>query len=181
MHRTLLTQSLQDFAKSSFVTKEELDILERFLLFVTSNTGCFDRSNRGHVTGSAWIVNHDLSQVLLTHHKKLNIWIQLGGHADGDSDIKHVALKEAREESGIEDFNFLIPTIFDIDIHPIPNACDYHYDVRYLLQAPKNTQLIVSEESHDLAWVDITKITDYSSKSSVVRMAEKLQHFMPYQ
>lgn len=173
MHRNHLILQLEEYASSPTITAEERLVLERFLAFVRSNEGCFERSTKGHVTGSAWIVNHASSHALLTHHKKLNIWIQLGGHADGDSDIKRVALKEAQEESGIEQFTFLQPGIFDIDIHPIPNACEFHYDVRYLLQAPKDAQFLVSEESHSLAWADIARITEYSDKQSVLRMAKK--------
>jgi 8-oxo-dGTP pyrophosphatase MutT (NUDIX family) len=174
MHRNDLIFQLENYAAGTLMTPDEFPVLEQFLTFVRKNIDCFERSNRGHVTGSAWIVNHDMSQVLLTHHKKLNMWIQLGGHADGDPLIRHVALKEAHEESGIEGFTFLTPGIFDIDIHPIPNACEYHYDVRYLLQAPEGALFHVSDESNDLAWVDRKKIREYSSKKSLARMMQKL-------
>ena len=71
--------------------------LDRFIKFIEQNPNCFERSNKGHITGSAWIVNHDNSKVLLTHHRKLNLWLQLGGHADGEPDTKAVSLKEAQE------------------------------------------------------------------------------------
>lgn len=175
MHRNNLLAQLHAYGAGDIITEEERSTLEQFQSFVKANPGCFERSNRGHVTGSAWIVNHDQTQVLLTHHKKFNIWIQLGGHSDGDADSKNVALKEAQEESGIEKFTFLIQGIFDIDIHPIANACEYHYDVRYLLQAPKGANFLVSDESHALAWVPREKIADYSSKNSIVRMMRKIE------
>ncbi len=177
MHRYDLLHQLEIYGATSLITRDEIAVLDPFLDFIRKNIACFERSNKGHVTGSVWIVNHDLSQVLLTHHKKLGIWIQLGGHADGDPDIRQVALKEAREESGIEEFTFLLPGIFDIDIHPIPNACEYHYDVRYLLQAPEGAQFLVSDESHALAWVEREKIADYSTKQSLLRMMHKLNKF----
>ena len=86
---------------------------------------------------------------------------------------KNAALQEAEEESGITGFIFLHEGIFDIDIHPIPGSCEYHYDIRYLLQAPEEAHYNVSDESHDLAWVPLAKIAEYSSEPSVLRMAKK--------
>lgn len=175
MHRNNLIVLLEEYSKSSLFTTEELPYLERFKKFIATTPQCFERSTRGHITGSVWILNHDGTNALLTHHKKLNIWVQLGGHADGDPDIKMVALKEAHEESGIEDFTFMLPGIYDIDVHALPNACEYHYDVRFLLQAAAGSDFKVSEESHDLAWVDLNDIQQYSPERSVLRLAEKLR------
>ncbi len=175
MQRKNIIALLDEYEKNPFFTSEEKPFLERFRNFIEHNPRCFERSNRGHITGSAWILNHEGTKALLTHHKKLNSWFQLGGHADGDSDIKRVALKEAQEESGIEHLQFLMPGILDIDIHPIPGPCEFHYDVRFLLQAPANKTFTVSDESHDLAWVDLDKISEYSSERSVLRLAEKVK------
>jgi 8-oxo-dGTP pyrophosphatase MutT (NUDIX family) len=132
----------------------------------------------GHMTGSVWIVNHDRTKVLLTHHAKLNRWLQPGGHADGNEDILTVALKEAEEETGLKNLKLLLPGIFDIDIHSIPERKDFprhdHYDIRFILEAHEDEQIAVSEESHDLAWVriaDLTSVTD--SNHSMIRMAKK--------
>ena len=174
MHRNSLLTELEHYGLTEYITKEELTVLPRFIKFIHENPDCFARTNSGHITGSTWIVNHNYSHALLTHHKKLNLWLQLGGHAGGDTDIKAVALKEAEEESGITDFKFLMPIIFDIDIHPIPGPCTYHYDIRFLLQAPTGASYQVSEESHDLRWIAHTKIDSYSKERSVLRMAEKI-------
>src|SRR5215510_11521790 len=89
--------------------------------FVAANPNCFERSLQiGHVTGSAWIVDLDRTHALLTHHRKLNKWLQLGGHADGDPDILRVALREAREESNLDAIRPVSENIFDVDIHVIP-------------------------------------------------------------
>ena len=175
MQRSNLLESLKLFKDSRFLTEEEHSDYAKLVEFVQNNPGCFEREHLGHITGSVWIINHEETHALLTHHRKLNIWLQLGGHAYGDPDIPAVALKEAYEESGIENLEFIFPEIYDIDIHPIPNhKCVAHYDVRYLLKAGPGATYIVSEESHDLAWVPFEKIPDYTTAPSVVRMADKM-------
>src|ERR1051325_129948 len=89
--------------------------------FVQSHPDCLLRSCApGHLTGSAWIVSPDRKQTLLTHHLKLDKWLQLGGPADGDADLLAVALREAREESGLCRVRAVAPEIFDLDRHWIP-------------------------------------------------------------
>jgi 8-oxo-dGTP pyrophosphatase MutT (NUDIX family) len=173
MHRNDLLTQIEQYRKSNFIIPEEQLELGNFISFIKNNERCFERSNCGHVTSGVWIVNAQRTHALLTHHKKFNMWVQLGGHNDGDPDCKATALKEAEEESGITGFTFLHNGIFDIDIHQIPGPCTYHYDIRYLLQAPKDAQFIVSEESHDLAWIPFNKISEYTLHSSVLRMNEK--------
>ena len=87
---------------------EQLDIIQKFDDFIKTNPNCLSRENlHGHITGSAFVVNESFSKVLFTYHAKLHRWLQLGGHADGEFIIQNVALKEACEESGIENFNFV--------------------------------------------------------------------------
>jgi 8-oxo-dGTP pyrophosphatase MutT (NUDIX family) len=156
---------------------EESDTCERFLDFVRREPGCFHRSTlEGHVTGSAWVVDTRGSHTLLTHHRKLDKWLQLGGHADGDHDVVRVALTEAREESGIADVRLLHPEIFDLDIHVIParssEAEHLHFDVRYVVLAG-HADHVVGLESFDLAWVPVDRITDFTNEESMLRMARK--------
>lgn len=173
-----LIHQLNEFATSPFCTLEEKQQITHFIEFLTMNPNAFERTNKGHITSSIWIVNAEHTHALLTHHKKFNEWIQLGGHNDGDLNCKAVAVREAFEESGIENLTFLHEHIFDIDIHEIPGPCAYHYDVRYLLQAPEGSNYKISEESHDLAWVPFEKIKEYVEEPSVFRMNEKFaQHF----
>lgn len=145
--------------------------------FVEREVGCFDRSTtEGHITGSAWVVDEHRSSTLLTHHRKLNRWLQLGGHADGNVHVWEVALREAQEESGIDECVLLSSEIFDIDIHVIPARGDdpehLHYDVRYIVQAA-HTNYAVSHESHDLAWVPLDELERYTTEESMLRMARK--------
>ena len=161
---------------------EEAEEVQRFQKFILGHPDCFERSLLiGHLTGSAWLVNRTASHVLLTHHKKLNLWVQLGGHADGDTDLRSVALREAEEESGISGIRIVSPAIFDVDIHTIPERKGVpehlHYDVRYLLQTGEGEQFSVSDESHALAWVEIDKIRATTEEESILRMARKSRTF----
>ncbi|MEO1054071.1 MAG: NUDIX hydrolase [Bacteroidota bacterium] len=158
---------------------EEKEFRANFLSFVEEHTDCCERSLLiGHVTGSAWIIDETKQHALLTHHRKLDRWLQLGGHADGDTDIRRVALKEAEEESGLASIHLNSDQIFDIDIHTIParktEPEHLHYDIRYLLTADRNEPLSVSNESKDLAWVPIREIPALvDHEQSVTRMVEK--------
>ena len=129
----------------------------------------------GHLTGSAWLVSADGRRVLLTHHRKLGLWLQLGGHADGDTDLARVALREAEEESGLTDLS-VEPEIFDLDCHAIPargsDPEHFHYDVRFVVRAHGSEAFAVSEESHALAWREIADVAaDAGMDASVRRMA----------
>lgn len=131
----------------------------------------------GHFTASAWLVSRDRQRVLLTHHRKLDRWLQLGGHADGEQDLLHVALLEAEEESGLTGLQ-VQPGIFDLDRHWIPaHKCvpaHWHYDVRYVVRADQDEAFVVSDESHDLAWRHIaTLAADADADASLRRMARK--------
>jgi len=149
-----------------------------FLQFLASAPQVFERSHApGHFTGSAWLVSADGERVLLTHHRKLGRWLQLGGHADGDRDLVRVALREAEEESGLREL-VAEPGIFDLDRHLIPargsEPAHWHYDVRYVVRATGSEMFEVSEESLDLAWKPIRAIAqDAQADESLRRMAHR--------
>ena len=130
----------------------------------------------GHFTGSAWLASADGRRVLLTHHRKLGRWLQLGGHADSDRDLAAVALREAEEESGLPGLQLPTAEIFDLDRHWIPERGEvpghWHFDVRYVVQAGANEDFVVSGESLELAWRDIAMIaSDAQADDSLRRMA----------
>lgn len=134
----------------------------------------------GHLTGSAWIVDPSKKLVLLTHHAKLNRWLQPGGHADGDENMLNVALREAQEETGLKDFTLLYHGIFDIDIHTIPARKEIpahlHYDVRFLVEAGMHESLLLTEESHALAWIEVDQLATLTHENkSIIRMANKVR------
>jgi 8-oxo-dGTP pyrophosphatase MutT (NUDIX family) len=130
------------------------------------------------VTGSAWIVDQDRTYVLLHHHGKLDKWLQLGGHADGDSHVLNAALREAREESGLTTVRPVSEEIFDVDIHRIPargaEAEHFHYDIRYLFEADRSEPLRITHESKDLQWVRLDRVEELTQEESMLRMVRKL-------
>lgn len=174
MHRRKLLGLLKDYAARY---PRESATLARFVGFVHANERCFERDCWvGHVTGSAWLVNRARDQVLLTHHKKLDRWLQVGGHSDGATDPLAVAIREAEEESGLA-VVALHGSVFDIDIHEIParnsDPAHLHFDVRFALQTRNGDAFQVSAESHELAWVAVRNLTEFTEEESVLRMARK--------
>lgn len=177
MHRKTLLDLLE---KHISIDENERKMKNETIEFVKANEDCFKRELLiGHVTGSAWIVNDTRTHVLMMHHRKLNQWFQPGGHCDGDPDVLNVALKEANEETGLENLKVVNGKIYDVDVHQIPERKGvpehYHYDVRFLIEADMNEQLIVTEESNDLAWVLLEKIAEHNDSESIMRMARKMK------
>lgn len=171
---TILTQLARyqnHFPDESGVTVEMID-------FIRENPDCFKRELlKGHVTGSAWIVDTERTHALLIHHVKLDKWLQPGGHCDGDPDVIGVALKEVLEETGLT-VTPLSEEIFDVDIHPIPERKGIpghlHYDIRYLVSAPRTTDdLPVNHEVNEIRWIPFDQLPAYSTDASLLRMLEK--------
>ncbi|GAB2549413.1 NUDIX hydrolase [Rhodanobacter koreensis] len=150
----------------------------RFCKFLQSDPSIFERSHPpGHFTGSAWLVSADGARVLLMHHRKLDRWLQPGGHADGDAVLARVALREAQEETGVACLR-VEGGIFDIDRHRIlargSEPEHWHYDVRYVVRAGADDRFVINEESRALAWRPVVEVAhDASFDSSLQRMARK--------
>lgn len=158
----------------------ELEMCANTREFVRAYSDCFERTLViGHVTGSAWVVSPDRSQVLLMHHRKLDKWFQPGGHCDGDPNVLNVAMKEATEETGVRYITPVDDRIFDVDIHLIPanarEAAHYHYDIRFLLEADPEEVIERNAESKEVKWVPLDQVADYNNSESILRMVRKLQ------
>lgn len=145
---------------------------------------CFKRTCLpGHFTTSAFVVAPCGNQVLLTYHAKLQRWLQLGGHIEGEDAMHKSAAREVEEESGIHAIEFLmrsstgIPIPFDIDIHPVGHSLEthhLHYDIRYAIRTLERG-LTISEESLDLKWVDRKELPLYTQEDSILRMNAKFE------
>lgn len=172
-HRQWLLERIHEYAARN---PEEAEVVEQFVRFIEANERCFERDCWvGHITGSAWLLNPARTHVLLTHHRKLGRWLQLGGHSDGEPDTLLAAQREAEEESGLP-VRVLDQRIFDLDLHEIParktDPAHYHFDVRFLFEA-KREDFSVSGESLDLAWIPVAELADVTDEESVLRMSRK--------
>ena len=176
MHRNKLLALLARYAE-----RHPAEDAERFRRFVEAQPRCFHRDcfDDGHITGSAALVSADGSRMLMTRHAKLGRWLQLGGHADGDSDALRVACREAEEESGLQ-VAPLGEDPVDIDVHRIPahgaDPAHLHYDVRFLLTVKtQNHEYRRSEESLALQWVPLQGIQAVTREASILRLTAKCQ------
>jgi 8-oxo-dGTP pyrophosphatase MutT (NUDIX family) len=185
MHRRPLLDMLARYRERN---PAETDVVDRMVTLVQDHADCFERTCRpGHITGAAWILSSDRRRCLLTHHRKLDRWLQLGGHADGQTQVEEVALREAREESGMAGFDIvsvhgtLMP--LDLDVHDIPARYDdagqliedahEHHDVRFLLVARAGQAIHASDESHEVAWFTTEEVLRITDEESVLRMLYK--------
>jgi len=158
--------------------RAESEIVRVTRAFVEGHPDCLWRTClAGHLTGSAWVVDRGRSKTLLTHHRKLGKWLQLGGHADGDGDLARVALREAQEESGLTHLQLAASDPFDLDWHVIPSRNDVpehlHYDFRFLVEADATEPWKASYESLDLAWVRLDDLPSLNPEESMLRMCRK--------
>lgn len=143
----------------------------------------FDRSHlEGHITGSALVVNQTRDKVYMILHKKLGFWMQPGGHCDGDEDVAQGALREVLEETGFTDVE-LIPSILDIDIHPVPEMQKHgktepahdHFDVRYMVIANEDeVPSIQEEEILQGKWFTFEEAATMNPWRNFTRMLDKV-------
>jgi 8-oxo-dGTP pyrophosphatase MutT (NUDIX family) len=185
MHRDPVIQLLTAYRDAN---PTEAAVADRILALVNSRSDCFDRTCRpGHLTGSAWVVSPDGERHLLLHHRKLDKWLQPGGHADGQTDLAEVALREAFEETGLESLRVVTDNhgvaVLDLDVHDIPAryAPDgsliedghEHHDVRFLFQADADESLCINDESNELRWCTPEEVLSLTQEWSVLRLLEK--------
>ena len=137
----------------------------------------------GHMTSSGFIMNKDLTKVLMIHHNIYNTWAWTGGHADGDEDLLYVAMKEAKEETGVEKIEPLMEEIASIDILPVWGhmkkgkyvATHMHLSVAYILIADEDQALHINEdENSGVKWIAIEDIEKYSNETEIISIYHKL-------
>jgi 8-oxo-dGTP pyrophosphatase MutT (NUDIX family) len=167
----LLTLDLSD-------RPDEASCRQRMLELLDTRADCFRRDAfPAHFTGSALVVSADGSQVLLHHHRKLDRWLQFGGHCDGEENVLAVARREALEESGIDGLVVASARPFDLDIHEIPahgnEPGHFHYDVRYVLIAPETATVQTSAESKELRWFTYSHLQDWDLDPGLRRLVRK--------
>jgi 8-oxo-dGTP pyrophosphatase MutT (NUDIX family) len=161
---------------------EEARDLEAIRAFVARHPDPFDRSIvEGHLTGSAVVISAEGDRLLLLHHRKLDRWLQPGGHGDpGEASGEAVALREAWEETGLEGLRLhpTAPRPLDVDVHDIPargsEPAHEHLDLRYLVVAPAGASLIRQvEEASDLRWFGWNELDELGLDTGLRRLLEK--------
>jgi 8-oxo-dGTP pyrophosphatase MutT (NUDIX family) len=176
MKKEELIKLLEEYAPSGL---EENESKEEILRFVCDNDNFTGRDNKnGHITGAAWIVSKDRKKVLLTHHLKLNMWLQIGGHVEGEEYILETALREASEESGLTTLKCLSNKIYDVDVHLFPKRGEveahHHYDIRFLFETDENEELKRQKsESKAMKWIPLDEVPAYAKEDTILRMTNK--------
>lgn len=136
-----------------------------------------------HITSSGFVVNKTKDKVLMVHHNIYNSWSWTGGHADGEEDLLAVAIREAREETGVKNIHPVTSHIFSLDILPVLShirrgnyvSAHLHLSIAYLVEADENELLIVkADENSAVKWVSIDEVNVYSNEPHMQKVYEKL-------
>lgn len=131
------------------------------------------KNEYGHFTSSAFILNKERTKMLMIYHKIYKSWAWTGGHSDGDSDLLHVAIKEAKEETGIKDVTPISKDIYSLEIITVNGhekrgkyvGSHVHLNATYLLEADENEAIRIKEdENSGVKWVPIDEIVEVSSE-----------------
>ena len=163
--------------------QEEKD-KELMLKYINTFDDVLTRNNEiCHFTASNWIVNKDRTKVLMVYHNIYKSWAWTGGHADGDSDLIHVALKEANEETGLTNLKVISDGIFSLQILTVDShikrgkfvASHLHLDCCFLVEADENEELrIKDDENSGVKWVDNNKAVELTNEVKMKPIYAKL-------
>lgn len=213
--RTLISRYLSDVVPlgldgSVECAQAQRDIAAQFLqLFDQSgDQALYSHHRGGHITVSGWLSDSSGRYAAMCHHKKIQLWIPMGGHFEPeiDASLSAACLRECLEESGIDEPLMTVMSLgggrsigglkrnkgtegdqpedllpFDLDIHNIPASggmpAHQHYDVRYLVRCAGKPELRLCDEAHDVRWIALTELPQYTSEASTLRQVGKVRAF----
>ena len=174
LHKMKLNESLEKF--KPYNEQEEVD-RKIMLKYIKDFDDVLTRENEyGHFTSSAFVLNKERTKILMIYHKIYNSWAWVGGHADGDSDLLYVAMKEAKEETGIKNISPIYEDIYSLEVINVNGhekrgkyvGSHVHLNVTYLLEANENEQIHIKEdENSGVKWVPINDILQVTSETWV--------------
>lgn len=173
-----LSEKLKKY--SAFDRVEEENV-KKVLEFLKTSENSYSRENlSGHITCGALVIDKDFN-ILLNHHLLSGNWFQFGGHSDSEKDSRSVALREVKEESGIDDVELIMDKILDVDVQEIPHnekkrePAHFHYDINFLVIA-HDKNFTVSNESKELKWVSIKEARKLiNGDRALIRMLKKVE------
>lgn len=179
---------LSELKKYKPFNEQEKKYVQETIDFLEHGENQFVRTNfEKHIVAGAYLFNSTLDKILLTHHKALGIWLPFGGHSDGEDNSLNVALREVKEESGIENINIGDGHIVDVDIHNIPEnkkkkePAHKHIEIRFIFTTPE-TNYEISDESDDVTWIPFVQFKKMLSEgnyySGADRILNKLDEFV---
>ncbi len=165
--------SLQSWGPTDW---QEDSLRHTMLAFLASNpNGCLRANEAGHITASSLVLDQSGRNVLLTLHPRVGRWIQLGGHCEvTDDTIVDAALREAREESGIEGLD-IDSRLLSAHTHPITCSLGKptrHLDLRFLVRAPTGATAVRSAESTDLQWWPVDALPEFTEVETISHLVE---------
>lgn len=171
----VLADALDTVASTLETSEASRACARRITAFAARHADALHRSClSGHLTGSALVVDAARERVLVMLHAKLGMWLQPGGHADGEGNLASVALREAEEETGIAGLRIAVPPV-DCDVHEIParpgEPAHLHLDVRFVVLAPAGAVAERNHESHELRWVTLEELDQLATDDSLRRLA----------
>lgn len=157
---------------------------EIILYCINAFDDILNRNNEvAHITSSAFVVNKTKSKVLVVHHNIYNSWSWTGGHADGETDLLAVALREVQEETGVKDARPVTSQIFSLDILPVVGhikrekyvSAHLHLSVAFLIEADEDEALMVKEdENSGVKWIPMEEMTIYSNEPHMQKVYRKI-------
>ena len=157
---------------------------ELMIEYINTFNDVLTRENKMcHFTASNWIVNKEKTKILMAYHNIYKSWAWTGGHADGESNLLNVAIKEAEEETGLKNLKVLSEGIFSLQILTVDShikrgkfiSSHLHLDCCFLLEADENEMLKIKEdENSGVKWIDIDKAVEMSNEENMKPIYKKL-------